>query len=123
VEGSRLRNSAEVAVPRFVGRDRELRRTADALGRFPALVLVQGEAGIGKSRLIAARHGYQVVRAAALAAVEDADEPPRAAVMIVCRWGRRFPAAGVSVCRWGHPATRSPHVDPKIRPACCAWWR
>jgi hypothetical protein len=41
-----------VGVPRFVGRDDELQRAADALGRFPAVVLVQGEAGIGKSRLV-----------------------------------------------------------------------
>ncbi|MGW3246116.1 ATP-binding protein [Streptomyces sp. NPDC001070] len=38
--------------PRFVGRDAELRRVTDALRRLPALVLVEGEAGIGKSRLV-----------------------------------------------------------------------
>ncbi|WP_055587404.1 helix-turn-helix transcriptional regulator [Streptacidiphilus griseoplanus] len=37
---------------RFVGRDAELRRVTDALRRRPALVLVEGEAGIGKSRLV-----------------------------------------------------------------------
>ena len=41
-----------MVVPRFVGRDRELQRAADALRRFPAVVLVQGEASIGKSRLV-----------------------------------------------------------------------
>jgi MoxR-like ATPase len=65
VEGSRLRSSAEVIVPRFVGRDDELRRAADALGRFPALVLVEGEAGIGKSRLV--REALAVAGAAARA--------------------------------------------------------
>ncbi|MET9472014.1 AAA family ATPase, partial [Streptomyces sp. NPDC002922] len=38
--------------PRFVGRDAELRRVTDALQQLPALVLVEGEAGIGKSRLV-----------------------------------------------------------------------
>ncbi|MET8327336.1 AAA family ATPase [Streptomyces sp. NPDC005181] len=38
--------------PRFVGREAELRRVTDALRRLPALVLVEGEAGIGKSRLV-----------------------------------------------------------------------
>ncbi|MFE4922850.1 AAA family ATPase [Streptomyces sp. NPDC056661] len=38
--------------PRFVGRDAELRRVTDALRQSPALVLVEGEAGIGKSRLV-----------------------------------------------------------------------
>jgi DNA-binding CsgD family transcriptional regulator len=42
----------EVRVPRFVGRDAELQRVTNALKRPPALVLVEGEAGIGKSRLI-----------------------------------------------------------------------
>jgi DNA-binding CsgD family transcriptional regulator/tetratricopeptide (TPR) repeat protein len=41
-----------VSAPRFVGRDDELRCVTEALGRFPAVVLVQGEAGIGKSRLV-----------------------------------------------------------------------
>jgi DNA-binding CsgD family transcriptional regulator/tetratricopeptide (TPR) repeat protein len=47
-----LPSSAEVGAPRFVGRDDELRCVTEALGRFPAVVLVQGEAGIGKSRLV-----------------------------------------------------------------------
>ncbi|SEN94425.1 AAA ATPase domain-containing protein [Actinacidiphila rubida] len=45
----------DVGTPALVGRDRELRRVADALSslpRIPALVLVEGEAGIGKSRLV-----------------------------------------------------------------------
>ncbi len=37
---------------RFVGRDRELARVVEALAGPPALVLVEGEAGIGKSRLV-----------------------------------------------------------------------
>ena len=45
-------SSTDVGAPRFVGRDDELRRVADALGRPPAVVLVEGEAGIGKSRLV-----------------------------------------------------------------------
>ncbi|MEV7602674.1 AAA family ATPase [Kitasatospora sp. NPDC089797] len=36
----------------FVGRERELRVLLDALRRPPAVVLVEGEAGIGKSRLV-----------------------------------------------------------------------
>jgi DNA-binding CsgD family transcriptional regulator/tetratricopeptide (TPR) repeat protein len=41
-----------VNAPRFVGRDAELRRLIEAFAREPALVLIEGEAGIGKSRLI-----------------------------------------------------------------------
>ena len=41
-----------VSTPRFVGRAAELHRLTDALGRPPAAVLVEGEAGIGKSRLV-----------------------------------------------------------------------
>ena len=37
----------------FVGRDRELRALLGAVGVRPAVVLVEGEAGIGKSRLVA----------------------------------------------------------------------
>lgn len=42
----------EVASPRFVGREREVSAMLQALSRAPAVVLVEGEAGIGKSRLI-----------------------------------------------------------------------
>jgi MoxR-like ATPase len=52
MEGSRVLSSTDVGVPRFVGRDDELRRVAGALRRSPAVVLVEGEAGIGKSRLV-----------------------------------------------------------------------
>ncbi|BCJ50527.1 LuxR family transcriptional regulator [Actinoplanes sp. NBRC 14428] len=41
-----------VSTPRFVGRDRELAALRGALARPPAIVLVEGEAGIGKSRLL-----------------------------------------------------------------------
>ena len=44
--------SADPGVARFVGRATELRRVVAALTRAPALVLVEGEAGIGKSRLV-----------------------------------------------------------------------
>jgi hypothetical protein len=39
------------------------------------------------------------------AAVAGADEPAWAGAMIVFRWGRRFPAAGVIVFQWGHYST------------------
>lgn len=39
-------------MPRLVGRDAELARLSDAVSHPPALVLVEGEAGIGKSRLL-----------------------------------------------------------------------
>ncbi|MFL6075952.1 MAG: AAA family ATPase [Mycobacteriales bacterium] len=38
--------------PEFVGREREVAALAHALGQPPAVVLVEGEAGIGKSRLL-----------------------------------------------------------------------
>ncbi|WP_430789483.1 ATP-binding protein [Actinoplanes sp. G11-F43] len=41
-----------VAIPGFTGRDRELAALRGALARPPAIVLVEGEAGIGKSRLL-----------------------------------------------------------------------
>lgn len=47
-----MQGSTALNSPRFVGRDAELRRVTDALGRPPALVLVEGEGGIGKSRLV-----------------------------------------------------------------------
>jgi DNA-binding CsgD family transcriptional regulator/tetratricopeptide (TPR) repeat protein len=45
--------SLTVHSPGFVGRERELAALADALAGPPSLVLVEGEAGIGKSRLVA----------------------------------------------------------------------
>ena len=38
--------------PRFVGRDHELELISTAFSRRPSLVLIEGEAGIGKSRLV-----------------------------------------------------------------------
>lgn len=46
------RNPVAVSSPRFVGRAREVETLTDALTRPPAVVLVEGEAGIGKSRLV-----------------------------------------------------------------------
>lgn len=40
-------------VPRFVGRDQELAALAQALAQPHAIVLIEGEAGIGKTRLLA----------------------------------------------------------------------
>src|SRR5215472_14936494 len=44
---------AAVGVPVFTGRDHELAALASVLGSPPATVLIEGEAGIGKSRLVA----------------------------------------------------------------------
>ncbi|WP_413966536.1 AAA family ATPase [Actinacidiphila polyblastidii] len=41
-----------VGTPALVGRESELLRVAAALSSPPALVLIEGEAGIGKSRLV-----------------------------------------------------------------------
>ncbi len=43
---------ADVRAPGFIGRDREAAALAGALAERPAVVLVEGEAGIGKSRLL-----------------------------------------------------------------------
>jgi DNA-binding CsgD family transcriptional regulator len=43
---------ARIRAPRFVGRDREMAALDRALAAAPAVILVEGEAGIGKSRLI-----------------------------------------------------------------------
>ncbi|GAA5196075.1 helix-turn-helix transcriptional regulator [Microbacterium jejuense] len=45
-------NPPLISTPGFVGRDRELAELRDAVARPPAIVLVEGEAGIGKSRLL-----------------------------------------------------------------------
>jgi len=58
--------------PRFVGRDREMAALDWALAAAPAVILVEGEAGIGKSRLITeylateAGERLRVLRAACL---------------------------------------------------------
>ena len=44
--------SPAVSAPQLVGRDRELADLSGALTRPPALVLLEGEAGLGKSRLL-----------------------------------------------------------------------
>lgn len=38
--------------PRFVGREAEIVQAVEALGAPPTVVLVEGEAGIGKTRLV-----------------------------------------------------------------------
>jgi DNA-binding CsgD family transcriptional regulator/tetratricopeptide (TPR) repeat protein len=43
---------ATIRPPAFVGRERELAALTQALGGEPAVVLVEGEAGIGKTRLV-----------------------------------------------------------------------
>jgi DNA-binding CsgD family transcriptional regulator len=46
-------SSLTVHLPGFVGREQQLAALADAMAARPSLVLVEGEAGIGKSRLVA----------------------------------------------------------------------
>jgi DNA-binding CsgD family transcriptional regulator len=41
-----------ISAPRFTGRDREMASLASALASPPAVVLVEGEAGVGKTRLL-----------------------------------------------------------------------
>src|SRR5487761_71042 len=41
-----------ISAPGFVGRDRELAAFTQALAKGPSVILVEGEAGIGKTRLV-----------------------------------------------------------------------
>ncbi|MFJ3672440.1 ATP-binding protein [Streptomyces sp. NPDC090106] len=54
VEGlpGNTRRLPALSAPRFVGRDGELDTLGSALGGEPAVVLIEGEAGIGKTRLL-----------------------------------------------------------------------
>jgi DNA-binding CsgD family transcriptional regulator len=65
-------SQVRIRAPRFVGRDREMAALDRALTAAPAVILVEGEAGIGKSRLITeylaagAGERMRVLRAACL---------------------------------------------------------
>lgn len=48
----RATQTPEVRAPRFIGRDAECRRLQACLEHRPSLVLIEGEAGAGKSRLV-----------------------------------------------------------------------
>ncbi|MFD8612564.1 ATP-binding protein [Streptomyces sp. NPDC059631] len=56
-------DAVPVRVPRLVGRRAELEQVVGALSRGPATVLVEGEAGVGKSRLLQEALGAPAVRA------------------------------------------------------------
>ncbi|WP_078509872.1 ATP-binding protein [Streptomyces sp. Tu 6176] len=56
-------DAVPVRVPRLVGRRAELEQVVGALSRGPATVLVEGEAGVGKSRLLQEALGTPAVRA------------------------------------------------------------
>ncbi|MEJ8640489.1 AAA family ATPase [Streptomyces sp. MS1.HAVA.3] len=51
-KGSGVHGTVDAGAPRFTGRDAELNRVTKALGHSLGVVLVEGEAGIGKSRLV-----------------------------------------------------------------------
>jgi DNA-binding CsgD family transcriptional regulator len=46
------RTAVGIRSPRITGRDTDLARVIEAMSRAPSLLLVEGEAGIGKSRLV-----------------------------------------------------------------------
>ncbi|MBW8800845.1 MAG: AAA family ATPase [Streptomyces sp.] len=75
-----MRRSASADSPRFVGRERELLRVTDALRRRPALVIVEGESGIGKSRLV--REALAAVATAGSQALVVACPPFREALTL-----------------------------------------
>ncbi|MEV4535873.1 AAA family ATPase [Asanoa sp. NPDC049518] len=52
VGGGQLAGASAVRAPRFTGRDHEVAAIAQALAGPPAAVLIEGEAGMGKSRLV-----------------------------------------------------------------------
>lgn len=51
-ERSAASRTPKVGVPRLVGREQQMTALAEALGSPPRVVLVEGEAGIGKTRLV-----------------------------------------------------------------------
>lgn len=56
------RGTGRLSSPHLVGRERELGLLVEALADPPALVLVEGEAGIGKSRLVRETLSHPAVR-------------------------------------------------------------
>lgn len=48
-----VETTGQIVSPTLVGRDEELQRLLPALARPPAVVVIEGEAGIGKTRLVA----------------------------------------------------------------------
>ena len=92
---------ARIGTPRFVGRESELAQLVRALAAPPALVLVKGGAGSGKSRLV--REAPAALRTPTPAAAAAAETDPSAA-----------PAAGplIAVCPpFREPLTLGPIVD------------
>jgi hypothetical protein len=132
--------------PRLRGREVELRELGDAFGRLasghPWIVLVEGEAGIGKTRLLAdavadARsRGLQVVtgqaqeleRARPFGVLADAfgcaassPDPRRRAIASLLAPGAPWAAAWPG-CRWRwSPACGRPPMPPSWSGPCRPW--
>lgn len=64
----RMPDRPAISAPRFVGREREMAALVRVLATPPALILVEGEAGIGKSRLLHEFLDAQTVRPRVLVA-------------------------------------------------------
>src|ERR1700677_5301268 len=98
------------------------------MGRVPPPALDIPGAELAKRRLscfadVGSPGGVQLAVASASrgAVGAHAGDPALSGAVTVCRWGVRFPGAGVIVGRKGRPATRRSHADAYSHPPCCAW--
>lgn len=96
------RDTSFLPGPRFVGRERELARVTRALAEPSALILVEGEAGMGKSRLVrealrASRHHAAPGRDPLIAVCPPFREPLTLGPIVDAARQRRPDVAGLGL--------------------------